>query len=45
MHGVSYIQRVATHGGVAPQSGCMAQNKGERQIVKYQADYVFWAAK
>ncbi len=45
MHGVSYIQRVATHGGVAPQSGCMAQNNGERQIVKYQADYVFWAAK
>lgn len=45
MHGVSYIQRVATQGGVAPSSQCSAANKGEKQIVKYQADYIFWSAK
>jgi hypothetical protein len=45
MQGVSYIQRVATRGGVAPASDCTTQNKGAQQIVKYQADYVFWTAK
>ena len=45
MQGVSYIQRLATKGGVAPASGCTAQSKGTQQVVKYQADYVFWAAK
>ncbi|NQD55205.1 DUF3455 domain-containing protein [Pseudomonas sp. CM25] len=45
MQGVSYIQRLATQGGVAPASGCTAQDKGTRQQVKYQADYVFWTAK
>lgn len=42
MTGVSYIQRVALKGGVAPAAACTAANKGERQIVKYQADYIFW---
>lgn len=45
MHGVSYIQRLATQGGVAPAMACTAQNKGAQQIVKYQADYIFWSAK
>ncbi|MBK5008086.1 DUF3455 domain-containing protein [Pseudomonas sp. S60] len=45
MQGVSYIQRLATRGGVAPAEACNAQNKGKQQVVKYQADYVFWAAK
>ena len=45
MQGVSYIQRLATRGGVAPASDCTAQNKGTRQVVQYQADYVFWTAK
>ncbi|AYN16224.1 DUF3455 domain-containing protein [Pseudomonas monteilii] len=44
MQGVSYIQRLATRGGVAPASDCTAQNKGARQVVMYQADYVFWTA-
>ena len=44
MTGVSYIQRVALKGGVAPASACSPANKGERQIVKYQADYIFWKA-
>lgn len=45
MSGVSYIQRVATRGGVAPTKACDTANKGMREIVKYQADYIFWAAK
>ncbi len=44
MSGVAYIQRVATQGGVAPALACDAAAKGSKQIVKYQADYVFWKA-
>jgi len=44
MSGVSYIQRVALKGGVAPSTECSAANKGTRAVVKYQADYIFWAA-
>lgn len=45
MQGISYIQRLATRGGVAPSMDCTVQNKGAQQVVKYQADYVFWTAK
>lgn len=44
MQGVTYIQRVATKGGVAPASPCSAANMGSKQIVNYQADYIFWKA-
>ncbi|MHC8391815.1 DUF3455 domain-containing protein [Pseudomonas sp. MDT2-39-1] len=44
MSNVSYIQRVAVKGGVAPMIECSAANKGKREVVKYQADYIFWAA-
>ncbi|HQR98276.1 MULTISPECIES: DUF3455 domain-containing protein [unclassified Polaromonas] len=44
MQGVTYIQRVATVGGVAPATPCTAGNLGTRQIVKYQADYIFYKA-
>ncbi|AVS75032.1 DUF3455 domain-containing protein [Paracidovorax cattleyae] len=44
MQGVAYIQRVATQGGVAPAMPCTAGNAGQKQIVKYQADYIFWRA-
>jgi hypothetical protein len=44
MNGVSYIQRVAIKGGVAPMTECSAANTGKREVVKYQADYIFWAA-
>ena len=44
MAGITYIQRVALKGGVAPAAACTTANKGERQIVKYQADYIFWKA-
>lgn len=44
MNGVTYIQRVALKGGVAPGTECNAANKGKLEVVKYQADYIFWAA-
>lgn len=42
--GVTHIQRVQTRGGVAPARPCGAAEKGQREAVKYQADYVFWKA-
>ena len=42
MTGVSYIQRLNTKGGVAPAAACDAAGKGQRQVVAYQADYVFY---
>jgi hypothetical protein len=42
--GVTYIQRVALTGGIAPATPCTPQSKGQRQTVKYQADYIFWKA-
>lgn len=44
MQGVTFIQRVATRGGVAPAAACAAGNVGEKQIVNYQADYIIWKA-
>ncbi len=44
MTGVSYIQRVATMGGVAPALPCGAGSVGTKQVVKYQADYIFYRA-
>lgn len=44
MTGVTYIQRLNTIGGVAPGDACTAANLGARQLVKYQADYVFYKA-
>ncbi|MDD3354991.1 DUF3455 domain-containing protein [Zoogloea sp.] len=40
--GVSYIQRVALKGGVAPGSECSISTQGRREQVTYQADYIFW---
>ncbi|PZQ67727.1 MAG: hypothetical protein DI563_21245 [Variovorax paradoxus] len=42
MQGVSYIQRVATQGGVAPAAACAGSNMGQKQVVQYQADYIFY---
>ena len=44
MNGITFIQRVATQGGVAPASPCDAGAVGRKEIVKYQADYIFWKA-
>ena len=44
MMGISHIQRVATKGGVAPTMACAVSNMGQRQVVAYQADYIFYKA-
>ncbi len=44
MQGVSHIQRLATRGGVAPAMACGMGNVGQKSVVKYQADYIFWRA-
>ena len=44
MTGTTYIQRVATRGGVAPSMPCAAGNLGAKQVVQYQADYIFYRA-
>lgn len=44
MQGVSYIQRVATMGGIAPASTCAKANEGANQLVRYTADYIFYKA-
>ena len=44
MQGTTYIQRVNTQGGVAPSAPCAAGNLGQKQLVRYQADYIFWRA-
>lgn len=44
MWDVSYVQRVATQGGVAPAVACDAAGVGRKEVVKYQADYIFWKA-
>lgn len=45
MQGVTYIQRLATQGGTAPAASCDASTKGKKEIVGYQADYLFWKAE
>lgn len=43
LEGVSYIQRVALKGGTAPKDKpCTISNKGDKAVVQYQADYIFW---
>lgn len=42
--GVSYVQRVATKGGVAPAMPCGGDSLGKREVVNYQADYILWKA-
>lgn len=45
MTGVTYIQRVALQGGVAPASECSPARKGAKAQVNYRADYIFWKAE
>lgn len=40
---VTKIQRVHTHGGMPPDSGCDASHKGDETKSKYTADYYFFA--
>jgi hypothetical protein len=41
--GVTRIQRVHTHGGMPPDSGCDAAHKGDETKSRYSADYYFFA--
>lgn len=41
---VTYIQRLATSGGVAPATGCDPEHLGAETLVPYRADYVFYHA-
>jgi hypothetical protein len=36
------LHAVATPGGVAPATACDGMAKGQREVVKYQAEYSFW---
>ncbi|MHB1052704.1 MAG: DUF3455 domain-containing protein [Thiobacillus sp.] len=45
MNKVTYVQRLATAGGTAPATACSASNAGKKEIVSYQAQYIFWMAK
>lgn len=40
---VDFINRIDTHGGLAPESGCDANHPGAEKRVPYTADYVFYA--
>ena len=40
MMGVTFVQRVATKGGVAPAEPCASGVAGKKSVVKYQADYI-----
>jgi hypothetical protein len=45
LEGTTFIQRVATTGGVAPPAAdCNAGTVGTREEVAYTADYYFWKA-
>lgn len=45
MSDVTYIQRLSTRGGAAPSLPCDAGSKARKEIVKYQADYLFWSKR
>ena len=40
---VNHIQRVSTHGGLPPASGCDASKLGAHGSSAYRADYLFYA--
>ncbi|MGJ0490361.1 DUF3455 domain-containing protein [Methylobacter sp.] len=40
---VKYINRINTHGGLPPLSGCDANHLGSEKRVPYKADYIFYA--
>ena len=40
----TYIQRLNTSGGLAPDTACAAKTFGETARIPYSADYAFWKA-
>jgi hypothetical protein len=45
MVGITFIQRVATQGGVAPAKTCDMAAMGLKEVVNYQSDYIMYKAK
>lgn len=45
LQGVTFVQRLDTHGGVAPSTGCDAASVGSETKVPYSATYVFLRAR
>lgn len=43
--GVSFINRINTHGGLPPVSGCDANQLGGEKRVAYTADYIFYSTR
>ena len=41
---VSFINRINTHGGLKPASGCDSNHVGAEKRVPYTADYIFYEA-
>ena len=41
---VSFINRINTHGGLPPLSGCDSNHLGGEKRVPYTADYIFYGA-
>lgn len=39
---VGFINRIHTHGGLAPKSGCDGNHLGNEKRVPYTADYIFY---
>jgi len=42
---VAFVQRLHTHGGVAPATGCTNETANSETRVPYTADYYFYAAE
>ena len=42
LQGVTWVQRIQTHGGIAPPSGCDTASVGAETKVPYTATYVFY---
>jgi len=45
LQGVTFVQRLDTHGGAAPSTGCDAASVGNETKVAYSATYVFLRAR
>ena len=44
MTDVTYVQRLMTKGGIAPEAECTQAKKGSKEKVRYEANYIFWKA-
>ena len=45
MQGITFIQRVATKGGVVPSTSCETATAGKKEVVHYQGEYFLYRWK